>query len=177
MSSQISIKNKLNDSWYWGDTKTKEVLSGWMYENPALHYILWEYEENIQGKGYKIGNMKIENEQIEHISPQTPTNGEPLETGYDVNDSNQYSEEFTTKYLNCLGNLMLISGSHNASIGNKPFTDKLDSYKKNPLLNQQAEIKDFLDGDLIVWKQANIQRRLKKILDFAIPRWDFSSVK
>ena len=72
---------------------------------------------------------------------------------------------------------MLISGSHNASIGNKPFCDKLDSYKKNPLLNQQAEIKDFLDGDVIVWKQANIQKRLTKILDFAIPRWDFSSVK
>ena len=176
-SLKISIKNKLNETWYWGDTRTKEVLSGWMYENPALHYILWEYEESIQGKGYKIGNMKIENEQIEHISPQTPTNGEPLETGYNVNDSNQYSEEFTTKYLNCLGNLMLISGSHNASIGNKPFTDKLDSYKKNPLLNQQAEIKDFLDGDVIVWKQANIQKRLTKILDFAIPRWDFSLVK
>jgi len=176
-SLKISIKNKLNETWYWGDTRTKEVLSGWMYENPALHYILWEYEESIQEKGYKIGNMIIENEQIEHISPQTPTNGEPLETGYDVNDSNQYSEEFTTKYLNCLGNLMLISGSHNASIGNKPFTDKLDSYKKNPLLNQQAEIKDFLDGDVIVWKQANIQKRLTKILDFAIPRWDFSSVK
>ena len=176
-SLKISIKNKLNETWYWGDTRTKEVLSGWMYENPALHYILWEYEESIQGKGYKIGNMKIENEQIEHISPQTPTNGEPLETGYDVNDSNQYSEEFTTKYLNCLGNLMLISGSHNASIGNKSFTDKLDSYKKNSLLNQQAEIKDFLDGDVIVWKQANIQKRLTKILDFAIPRWDFSLVK
>lgn len=176
-SLKISIKNKLNDTWYWGDTRTKEVLSGWMYENPALHYILWEYEESIQGKGYKIGNLKIENEQIEHISPQTPTNGEPLETGYDVNDSNQYSEEFTTKYLNCLGNLMLISGSHNASIGNNPFTDKLDSYKRNPLLNQQAEIIDFLDGDVIVWKQANIQKRLTKILDFAIPRWDFSSVK
>ena len=173
-SLKISIKNKLNETWYWGDTRTKEVLSGWMYENPALHYILWEYEESIQGKGYKVGNMKIENEQIEHISPQTPTNGEPIETGYDVNDSNQYSEELSTKYLNCLGNLMLISGSHNASIGNKPFSDKLDSYKKNPLLNQQAEIKDFLDGDVIVWKQANIQKRLQKILDFAIPRWDFS---
>ena len=72
---------------------------------------------------------------------------------------------------------MLISGSHNASIGNKSFTDKLDSYKKNSLLNQQAEIKDFLDGDVIVWKQANIQKRLTKILDFAIPRWDFSLVK
>ena len=71
---------------------------------------------------------------------------------------------------------MLISGSHNASIGNKPFTNKLDSYNKNPLLNQQAEIKDFIHNGVVVWKQANIQERLQRILNFAIPRWDFSSV-
>ena len=174
---KTDIQTKLNETWYWGDSRTKEVLSGWMYENPALHYILWEYEESIQGKGYKIGNIEIENEQIEHISPRTPTNGEPLETGYDVNEYNEYSEEFCNKYLNCLGNLMLISGSHNASIGNKPFTEKLESYKKNPLLNQQAEIKDFVGEGEVVWKQTHIQERLDKILSFALNRWDFNSVK
>ena len=34
---------------------------------------------------------------------------------------------FLEKKLNCIGNLMLISGSHNASIGNKPFEEKLGS--------------------------------------------------
>lgn len=174
---KTEIQSKLNETWYWGDGRTKDVLSGWMYENPALHYILWEYEESIQGRGYKIGNIEIENEQIEHISPRTPTNGEPLETGYDVDESNEYSEEFSNKYLNCLGNLMLISGSHNASIGNKPFAEKLESYKKNPLLNQQAEIEDFLKNNEVTWKQANIQERLEKILSFALERWDFDSVK
>jgi Uncharacterized conserved protein len=174
---KTSIQMRLNETWYWGDSRTKDVLSGWMYENPALHYILWEYEESIQGRGYKIGNIEIENEQIEHISPRTPTNGEPLETGYDVDESNEYSEEFSNKYLNCLGNLMLISGSHNASIGNKPFAEKLESYKKNPLLNQQAEIEDFLKNNEVTWKQANIQERLEKILSFALKRWDFDSVR
>ncbi|MSS18763.1 DUF262 domain-containing protein [Sodaliphilus pleomorphus] len=176
-SLKTSIQKKLNDSWYWGDNRTKEVLSGWMYENPVLHYILWEYEEYIQGKGYKIGNIEIENEQIEHISPQNPTNGDPIETGYDVDDNNNYSEEFCNKYLNCLGNLMLISGSHNASIGNKPFSDKINSYKENPLLNQQAEIKDFIeDNEVVTWKKSNIEKRLDKILSFALNRWDFNSV-
>lgn len=174
---KTSIQTKLNETWYWGDSRTKDVLSGWMYENPALHYILWEYEESIQGSGYKIGNIEIENEQIEHISPRTPTNGKPLETGYDVDESKEYSEEFSNKYLNCLGNLMLISGSHNASIGNKPFSEKLDSYKKNPLLNQQAEIKDFVSENEIVWKQSHIEKRLEKILSFALNRWDFNSIK
>ncbi len=174
---KTDIQTKLNETWYWGDSRTKEVLSGWMYENPALHYILWEYEESIQGKGYKIGNIEIENEQIEHISPRTPTNGESLETGYDVDEFNEYTDEFREKYLNCLGNLMLISGSHNASIGNKPFTEKLESYNKNPLLNQQAEIKEIVNKDEIVWKQTHIQNRLDKILNFALERWSFDSVK
>lgn len=173
---KVSIQNKLNDSWYWGDARTKDVLSGWMYENPALHYILWEYEEYIQKKGYKIGTIEIENEQIEHISPRKPTDGTPLETGYEVDENNNYSEEFINKYLNCIGNLMLISGSHNASIGNKPFSVKLDSYKKNPLLNQQAEIKDFLKDNEEVWKQDNIEKRLNSILSFALKRWSFDSV-
>ena len=72
---------------------------------------------------------------------------------------------------------MLISGSHNASIGNKPFSEKLDSYKKNPLLNQQAEIKDFVSENEIVWKQSHIEKRLEKILSFALNRWDFNSIK
>ena len=93
------------------------------------------------------------------------------------NEYNEYSVEFCNKYLNCLGNLMLISGSHNASIGNKPFTEKLESYKKNPLLNQQAEIKNFVGEGEVVWKQTHIQERLDKILSFALNRWDFNSVK
>ena len=177
---KTNIQTKLNETWYWGDNRTEEVLSGWMYENPVLHYILWEYEESIQEKGYKTIDIKIENEQIEHISPRTPTNGEPLETGYDVDESNEYSEEFCNKYLNCMGNLMLISGSHNASIGNKPFTEKLESYKNNPLLKQQSEIKDIVyevSKDEVVWKQSHIEKRFKKILSFALTRWNFNSVK
>ncbi|HBL06749.1 MAG TPA: hypothetical protein DDZ33_07490 [Clostridium sp.] len=31
---------------------------------------------------------------------------------------------------------MPISSSHNSSIGNKPFYDKLNTYKSNPILKQ-----------------------------------------
>jgi hypothetical protein len=126
-----------------------------------------------------VGNFSIKNKQIEHISPQNPTNGTPIETGYEVDDNNQYSEEFIEERLNCIGNLMLISGSHNASIGNKPFTDKLQTYNKNPLLNQQAEIKDFAvqEDSKDVWKSESIDKRHKKIVDFAIENWSFDSIK
>lgn len=174
------FKTKLNDAYYWGDIRTKEFLNGYMYENPVLHYLLWKYEESIQNKGYSIGNGAIESEQIEHISPQNPTNGEPIATGYDVDENNKYPEGFSEKELNCLGNLMLISGSHNASIGNKPFSEKLISYRSNPLLKQQAEVVEFTDKDKKPekWGKIEIDKRHEKIVtNFAITKWSFDNIK
>lgn len=170
-----NLHSKLNEEWHWSDGRAEDVLNGQMYNNPVLRYLLWEYEESIQRPGYKRGSIEIESEQIEHISPQTEPN-EALAAGYDVNENNLYSEDFKSLYLNCLGNLMLISGSHNASIGNKPFVDKLNSYKQNPLLNQQAEIASFVEPETTEWKSENIKKRHSKILLFALKRWGFDNL-
>ena len=169
------IKEKLNESWYWGDDNTSNYLYGRLYGNKVLNYLLWRYEDSIQSKGYNIQNFKIKNEQIEHISPRNPTNGAPIETGYDVDENNKYSENFISDYLHCIGNLMLISGSHNASIGNKPFKDKLQTYNRNPLLKQQAEIKIFAiqENNQDVWKRESIDKRQEAIVNFAIKTWSF----
>ena len=60
-------------------------------------------------------------------------------------------------------------------ISNKPFKDKLQSYKNNPLLNQQAEIKDFViqENNQDVWKTESIDERHESIVDFAIDTWSF----
>ena len=167
ISINNDIKNKLNNAGYWSDTAMKSVLdSGNMYNNQVLNYLLWEYEEDIQNKGYNIHEISLEREQIEHISPQKPDKGR-LATGY-----SPYNDDFEENFLNCLGNLMLISGSHNASIGNKPFKEKINSYKSNPLLNQQAEIKDFCKQEE-KWGKDEITTRKKKILDFCEKRWKF----
>lgn len=171
-----SIHKKLNDAWYWSDNRISQILNGWMYGNRTIHYLLWEYEQSIQSKGYSVGSLVIEKEQIEHISPQTEPD-EAIAAGYEVNEDNLYSEEFKNKYLNCIGNLMLISGSHNASIGNKPFAEKLNSYQQNPLLKQQAEIVTFVKPPVLEWKTNNIVTRQEKIVGFAIKRWDFDSIK
>ena len=171
-----NIHNKLNEEWHWSDDRAEDVLNGQMYNNPVLHYLLWEYEESIQRAGYKRGSIEIENEQIEHISPQTEPN-EAIAAGYEVDENNLYTEDFKKNHLNSIGNLMLISGSHNASIGNEPFADKLNSYEQNPLLKQQAEIKTFLDSPIIEWKAKNIKKRQEKIVLFALKRWSFDRIK
>ena len=68
---------------------------------------------------------------------------------------------------------MLISGSHNASIGNKPFEEKLDTYRNNPLLKQQALIQQYaeIDGTQSVWRENSIIKRHKDIIKFALKRW------
>lgn len=165
ISLNESVKNKLNWAGYWSDETMKNTLNSSMYGNNVLHHLLWEYEKSIQSKGYGILKVELDKEEIEHISPQKPQEGR-LATGYD-----KYDEDFEMNFLNCLGNLMLISKSHNASLGNKPFRHKLQSYKENPLLNQQAEIKDFCTEEK--WTKKEIQERHRKILDFCIKRWSF----
>lgn len=169
------FSKKLEEEGYWSDNRMHEVLLGQMYPNFALNYLLWEYEESLQLKGYTLDNLKLENESIEHISPQTE-NDEGLKSGYEVNDNDKYSEDFIKKYLHCLGNLMLISKSHNSSIGNQPSKEKLESYNNNLLLKQQFEIKDFVDKQNPVWKSDNITKRLTKIFKFACSRWSFENI-
>ncbi|RAX53903.1 hypothetical protein CCY99_05855 [Helicobacter sp. 16-1353] len=171
---RADIKNKLNESGYWDDDSIEIALCGDMYNKEVINYLLWRYENAIQSKGYSIDRFSIEGESIEHISPQQPDNG-VLENGYDVDENNQYDDEFIKEYLNCLGNLVLISKSHNSAIGNKPFSEKLESYNKNLLLKQQAEIKDFAkeENGKLVWKKVSIDERRDKIAEFALKTWSF----
>lgn len=169
------LKIKLNDAWYWGDKNTEDYLNSVMYGNKVLNYLLWQYEDSIQkNQGYTINVSIDDDEQIEHISPQTPTDGNPIATGYDINANNQYSEDFISNQLNCIGNLMLIAGTHNRVIGNKPFEDKLATYLNSPL-SQQIEIKKFskIENNKNVWKKDSIIERQKKIVDFAMQTWSF----
>lgn len=165
---------KMNEAYYWGDKKILEVLNGDMYRNGVIKYFLWEYEQSLQQKGYTItGQIKIEDESIEHISPRHEDTEKPC-SGYEVDNNGEYSLSFRENYINKLGNLMLISRSHNSSIGNKPFKEKLSSYNRLPLLLQQAQIKDYIQDQIQpVWKSTEIDKRHKNMIQFALVRWAF----
>lgn len=169
------INEKMNDAYYWGDKKMLEVLNANMYKNSIINYFLWEYEQNLQVRGYIIsGEVSIDQESIEHISPQTETDEEKIASGYDIEDNGYYSKEFRDEYINKLGNLMIISQPHNSSVGNKPFKDKLNSYNTNPLLRQQMEIKKYVkDKDNPHWGKEEIDDRHKEMIEFAQKRWSF----
>lgn len=155
---RIDWMKTTQDWWwaYWGDKELESSIQGSVNHSTAK-YLLWKYENYLEGQG-KNGYTptrfdKIVSPELEHIAPQT----ENPETGYD-----NYDEEFVNQYINCLGNFLLISKSHNCSVGNKPFADKRNSYGH---LEQQREIQK-MTSESQSWTKENIQTRKDKIVKF-----------
>lgn len=151
---------------YWNDAHFRGSLSSPIY--PYRHWMakvaLWKYENyliGIQKKEYApINYSEIEAPQLEHISPQTEK-GEPLKNGYD-----EYTtEEEKNEYIYSIGNFLLLSGSHNESIGNEDFCKKRDSYE---CLSQQREIKNMTDQINPIWDKKHIGDRKAKIIDILL---------
>lgn len=180
-----SIVWKLKNDWWWGYWSDKEMLnnlnSGWFYGNRVDNYLLWRYEQYLCNDNYPTPKITygevISNESIEHIAPQTQTN--PIENGYGIyEDIENPSEGITSgNWLNCVGNLMLMAGRQNSSLGNRPFPQKLEVYGKDNLLNQQKEIIDFvIDKNNPVWDKASIERRFNKIIQAAKDIWNLDKI-
>ncbi len=171
---QNNFYQALEYSWYWSDARFEEKLKGSLYGNPVTKYLLWKYEEHLQTKGYRV-TVKIDDVAEEHIAPRTESN-EGITSGYEVDENGKYSKEFTDEYLSCIGNLLLISQSHNSSIGNKSFSEKLKSYKEVVVMKQQLEIEDYCkdaEGNIVeFWGTENIRRRKADIVSFALSKWN-----
>ena len=153
------MKNVGSDSWwwaYWNNREFERALQGGVNHSTAK-FLLWKYENHLESQG-KSGYAptrfdKITSPELEHIAPQT----ENPETGYDT-----YDEEFIHQHINCLGNYLLLSKSHNCSVGNKPVADKRASYTH---LEQQREIQE-MTKDNPTWTRDLIQKRKEKIVQY-----------
>jgi uncharacterized protein with ParB-like and HNH nuclease domain len=183
---QVILSLKTNDWWhYWSDEEMERCLNEFFYKNRVDNYLLWKYELFVSNSNHPKPHSitfddLIKNESIEHIAPQTPTNGDPIANGYGVYEDNNNPIEgiISGKWLNRLGNLMLISQSHNSSIGNKPFSEKLISYGRDNLLNQQKEIveKFVLDKNFPVWDKQSIEKRQNILVMAAKEIWDLGKI-
>jgi hypothetical protein len=170
---------------YWGNGEMKRILNGYFYGNRVDNYFYWQYELYCNNKnGYNVpSGIKysdiVRSENIEHIAPRTPTNGDPVANGYGI-----YVDAVTPEngiesgqWLNSIGNLMLISESHNKSIGNCPFKDKLASYKASTL-RQQLEIEEFatIRDDEKIWDLDAIKKRKQTMIEAAMEIWSLDKI-
>lgn len=79
--------------------------------------------------------------------------------------------------MNSVGNLMLMAGRQNSSLGNRPFVDKLQVYGRDNLLNQQKEIIEFVtDKEHPVWDKLSIERRCNKIIAAVKDIWNLDKI-
>jgi hypothetical protein len=155
---------KTQDWWwgYWNNVEFERAISGWIYPETAK-FLLWKYENHLKSNGKSgypfIPFDSIEEPHLEHIAPQTPTNGEPVAAGYC-----DYDDEFKNKYLDCLGNYLLLSAPHNISIGNKPFEVKRATYKQ---LLQQIKVREMTEESRI-WDKEKIRDRYEEIKEYIL---------
>ncbi len=181
------IWNINNDPWwsYWNDQALFSYLGGYFYKSRVDNYVLWKYEMYLADDHHPMPHKVsfdelISHENIEHIAPQTPTDNNPTENGYGIyKDENDANEGIASGgWLNCIGNLMLISRNHNIKIGNDSFASKLSSYGEANLLNQQKEIVSFVsDKNIPVWDKTAIEKRKQKIIAAAMKIWDLQNIR
>lgn len=157
---------KTTDDWwwaYWGNAALARSVQGFIHHTTAK-YLLWKYENHLKSQhqaGYKWERFdQIPNADLEHIAPRTPTKGDAVAAGYPA-----YDEEFQNQYIDSLGNYLLISASHNRSIGNIPFAEKRESYN---FLAQQREIQQMTDAHHPCWTKELIQQRKEKIIQYVL---------
>lgn len=156
---RIEWMKDTTDWWwaYWNNERLNESLQGGINHSVGK-YLLWKYEIHLeqQGKnGYSQTRFdRIISPELEHIAPTTEPESKPH--GYD-----NYDEEFRNQYLNCLGNYLLLSKSHNCAVGNIPCTKKLETYVHN---EQQREVRGLVPNNGI-WSREIIQKRKDKIIN------------
>lgn len=159
---------KVTEDWwsaYWNNVQLDRSLQG-PIKHPIARFILWKYENHLKANlifdqdGYPNKQLRfndIVDQELEHIAPQTEPVNKPH--GYGV-----YDEEFKQKDIDCLGNYLSMSKSHNCAVGNVPFRDKYKTYNN---LEQQKEIKMFANySEIGPWNREIIRRRKAVIIDF-----------
>ena len=159
---------KTTDDWWWhhwNNNALKSAVEGEMGPSQTVKYILWRYENYLHRNG-KEGYKSLSPEDlrvmtVEHIMPQTLPEGP--DTGYDSFDGSD-AESRRLSYTNQLGNYILISGSHNSSIGNGSFSEKRKTYCYG---YQQREIQDMTTGR-DSWTCADIDERRQKLVAFVL---------
>mgnify|MGYP000262271778 CR=1 FL=1 len=154
----FGIKSFIN--LWMDDVEFHHYLNGNLYGNPAVKYILWEYEKYLDSSfddcNYEIYKIC----QIEHIFPKEPTLSFPA---YQFNDERDYVAN-----IHRLGNLCLLEEKINKGIQNEIPQNKSKEYQQSAIsrtkqLGYDISNKGFYKG--------NIDKITDEIIDFCLKRW------
>jgi hypothetical protein len=153
--------------WYWNDEdRFKNIITDyfdnrkWHYGRNIIKFVLWQYENDLRKEkhsGALLDKDLYDNYTIEHIKPQTPSEGE-------------YTEEFKQNFLNLAGNLALLTHKQNIIFSNKSFEKKRELFQNTALITY-TEIREETQ-----WTETEIAERHARISDFAKKYFDTTNL-
>lgn len=126
--------------------------------------VLFEYEESLRGAHHapKVTWKHVSNETIEHIYPQK-ADAEYWRKRFPFDGRQTRKQKM---WGNSLGNLLLLSRGVNASLSNRPFTEKVSLYKEGSFSETR------LAATCKHWTQKSVIERGEQILKFLEQRWE-----
>lgn len=154
---------------YWSDRDLEETLRGEITNGSIAKHLLWRYEcarvEQV-AHGYYLSLRDFDRPEVEHIAPQTENNEQPGYGDYILEGDKASKGIVSGHWMWRLGNLLILSKSHNCKLGNIAFGEKLDSYVKARVASDVCEIakSNRTQGDLLIWDSACIKTRTDRIV-------------
>lgn len=160
-------------------TKALETLATDDLQIYRLRYVLAKLSQHLELLAYGEGTAQRRLEsylehQIEHVHPQTPSSDAESEFG----------PRRDPRVAQRLGNLLLIEPSINASLGNRPYSQKREVYPKSKLLLTRALAERVKVGTatkidravaalepFATWNEAAVERRQQQLARLACQVW------
>ena len=149
-------------------------------------YLFWKYENYLRATEQPIFPEMSYDEfvnvdprgkfSIEHIIPQNPKDSKVVADELVLSVEISALAEFKENYLHSIGNLTIDPLSANASKSNQDFEHKDHGYFRRAPLKTQNELNQFLNPETGRWDKVSISNRAKKILEFALERWNHQNV-
>ncbi len=172
--------------YYCKDNEFRSRLSSETFHNDIAlrdqNYLFWKYENFLRRSEQPItaemsyqefsatGRVKLS---IEHIAPQNPNKSSVV---VETSILPPITRSFQEKYLQSIGNLTIDPLSANVSKSNNEFNVKNQRYFSKAPLKTQNELINFLNPRKSKWDTYAIEKRAKKIIEFALNYWDYQRI-
>ena len=140
--------------------------------------IIHEWEQQLRGdKGLpdkKPWDKFSWDQSVEHIYPQNPAASDWSEA---ITFDGRTSTALKNSVVNSLGNLLLLSGSRNSSLSNRPYRGGAEPDKAKSLRYQAGSYSEWQVAHVCTdWNVAAIAARGIAMMRFAEKRWGFQLV-
>ena len=126
-------------------------------ENKAVRYLLKNIFDFESDKEIKV-NSDAQYVNLEHILPQNPKEGSQWRRNFD--------ESTIEKYTSNIGNLTLLLGKKNSSLGNKEFSEKREKLRESSIIQNKEIAKNQK------WTKNEIEERADNLAQKVIEVWN-----